>query len=404
MIDRHIIFLTLCLLLFFFQSCKTSESLKNAGKKEIAKIMLDPQDIPFVSSRVKQDASRDNESSMFESVKKMWREGNYEKARYAFTNISEKIKEDNYSEWSLWRGRLFIQQLNIRESGLASENISSLYINHDDIWIGTWTGGLLRLSEPLNHKKLWDSGGPSLAVRTVNRIISAEQYIWVLRYGQLSQYDVVSTAWTMKNDLPVTERLQDILSHKGKLYLATLGDGLWVNQSSFWEKLDTPGKFITKLEMGEDNQILVGTMDSGIYIYHSEKNTWLQPPLKEAVSANITSIESYGKIIAFGTFGTGAYIWNTANNNVTHFSKNKLGDGWVLDIAFANSRWYFGTFGSGLVSWEPEENEWDRISLADGLPSADITALFVSRNGSLWVGMLNGGVVRLHRGIHENKD
>ena len=53
--------------------------------------------------------------------------------------------------------------------------------------------------------------------------------------------------------------------------------------------------------------------------------------------------------------------------------------------------------------WNPETDEWDALSLADGLLSADAASLAAGAGG-IWAGTLQGGVVGIDRGIYSHED
>ena len=337
-----------------------------------------------------------------DEVGRLWYGGYLEDARARFlkNDVSLLSVGSRDSEWALWRGRLFTSKWKGAELGLAGENISALLADSDDIWAGTWTGGIARLSEPLDSSVTWDPGLPSLAVRTINRIARDNDTIWIVRYGSVERYNLRSGRWSVESDLPVSERLQDICFVDSKIYLATLGHGLWVYEDYRWRTISAPGLFITRIEPVDEGQILIGTMDRGVYVYQPGDNRWLRPPPGLLREANITSLtESGGKIVG-GTYGSGAFIWDLESSDVRILGEENLGDPWILAVAVSGNRYYFGTFGAGLVSLDIESETWDRIGLAEGFPSADVASLTVDNNSNIWAGTLGGGIIRISGGIY----
>ncbi len=333
-----------------------------------------------------------------EEVSQLWNEGYYDDARLQF-DAEDTVKSD---EWHLLRGKLFIKRWSGSDLGLAGENISSLLSDTDDIWAGTWTGGLIRFSDPLGTSTVWDPGLPSLAVRTVNRIRSDNGVIRVLRYASLEGYNKRSGKWFTETDLPAFDRLQDLSIINERTYLATLGYGLWVKTRDIWLNIEYPGLFINRLEEGDDGELLVATMDRGLFLYDTNNDSWTQPPSGRIREKNITSLMRVGKYIIGGTYGNGAFIWNTENSDVNTFGRDILGDPWVLAVTGIGQRFYFGTFGSGLNVLDLKSWEWDRISLAEGLLSADIASLIKDNEGNLWAGTLGGGIIRVSGSIYDD--
>ena len=337
-----------------------------------------------------------------EEVSRLWYGGYHDEARKRFwkDDVRALAHGERDSEWSIWRGRLFMECWSGSQLGLAGENVSALLADHDDIWIGTWTGGITRFSRPLEDYTLRDSGRPSLAVRTVNSIVRYGDTVWVVRYGGVERYDLRSGVWSNVGGLPVAERIQDLHICKTGTYLATLGHGMWLDDGTGWRMIRTPGLFITNLEPGADDELIVMTMDRGLFVLDAASNTWNRPPSEFLREVNVTSAVRYGERIYGGTYGFGAFVWNTESGDVERIDSAILGDSYVLAAERSQNRIFFGTFGAGLVSWNPESDTWDRVSLKEGLPSADIAALQSDGMGNIWAGTLGGGVVNVSGGIH----
>jgi len=336
-------------------------------------------------------------------VDTLWERDKREEAKRLFGEIDREKLSPGWekSQWTYLRGLLFIEKWSGPELGLAEGNISSLLVDRDDVWIGTWTGGITRLSDPLQSHTVKDAGLPTMAIRTVNRIRRYRTSIWVVRYGSLERYDTRSGIWEPVGYLPVNERLQDVCILDGKIYLATLGRGLWVREGNEWSIVPTPGKFITKLELGHDGEIIIATMNNGLFLHSPGEDIWLHPPSDVFGGVNVTSVLRSGDRVIGGTFGEGGFIWDTKTSEVLWFGLEELGDLWVLSVAELGDSLLFGTFGSGVSHLNTIDETWDRVSIEEGLPSADVTSLSVDTRGNIWVGTLGGGVVKVPGDIYD---
>ena len=341
----------------------------------------------------------------FDELRRLWEAGRLDEARIRFHRpdirlLSQGARRD---EWLLWRGRLFLSHISAADLGLAGDNISALLVDSDDLWVGTWTGGVSRRSLPLETSHTFDPGLPSAALRTVNRFRRIPSGIAVVRYGAVERYNTRSGLWESWDGLPAAERLQDILQTGRCTYLGTLGGGLWAAEGSGeWKRLAEPGSFITRLEEASGERILIAAMDRGVFIHNPAADSWLRPPDERLQNANVTSVTEYNGQIIGGTYGEGAFVWNTRTNDITRFGEERLGDSYVLAVAESEGRIFFGTFGGGVRVWTPGTEEWDTVSLDDGFLSADTASLAVGA-GSIWAGTLKGGVVSIHRGIYGNE-
>ena len=242
----------------------------------------------------------------------------------------------------------------------------------------------------------------------MNRFRRIPAGIAVVRYGAVELYDTRSGLWESWSGLPADERLQDILHSRGRIYLGTLGRGLWVSRRSGerageWTRLNEPGAFITRLEEAPGNRILIATMDRGVFIYDPSEDSWRRPPDAWLRRANVTSIMEYNGLCIGGTYGEGAFVWDTRGDGITRFGEERLGDSYVLATVESDGRIFFGTFGGGVRVWNPGTDEWDALSLADGFLSADASSLAAGA-GRIWAGTLQGGVVGIDRGIYGDED
>ena len=341
----------------------------------------------------------------FDELHGLWKAGRLDEARrrFHFPDIRRLSQHARRDEWLLWRGRLFLSHLSAADLGLAGDNISALLVDRDDLWVGTWTGGVSRRSLQLETSHTFDPGLPSADLRTVNRFRRIPFGIAVVRYGAVERYNTRSGLWESWDGLPAAEGLQDILQAGRYTYLGTLGGGLWAAEGSGeWKRVAEPGAFITRLEEASEERILIAAMDWGIFIHNPAADSWLRPPDEWLQSANVTSVTEYNGQIIGGTYGEGAFVWNTRTNDITRFGKERLGDSYVLAVAEVDGRIFFGTFGGGVRVWTPDTEEWDTVSLDDGFLSADTASLAVGA-GNIWAGTLKGGVVSINRGIYGNE-
>ena len=297
-----------------------------------------------------------------------------------------------------------------RELGLNDANISAIATDGDDVWVGSWTGGLARYTHSTGQRTVFREGPRSLLSLRVRDIATVDEYIWVGTDRGLSVYALASSRW--RHELTIGDEhepvaLAAIASIDDTVFAGTLGQGLWRDDGSGWRALEgaLPGQFITALEVVGDT-LWIGTIDLGLVIFDlasgavrsfDEINPDLGP-------RNVTAIvPASDGALWIATFGSGVYRWQPGPNRITHFSvaSGDLPDDWVLSGAAGDNGMYFGTFGGGVARFAQPGGAWSVISLAHGLPSLNVAVVTAAR-GAVYFGTLGGGVAVLseRRSVH----
>ena len=290
-----------------------------------------------------------------------------------------------------------------RELGLNDANISAIATDGDDVWVGSWTGGLARFTRSTGQRTVFRQGPRSLLSLRVRDIETVDDYIWVGTDRGLSVYALASSRW--RHELTIGDEqepvpLAAIASAGQSVFAGTLGRGLWRDDGSGWTAIGgvLPGLFITALQVVGDT-LWIGTidlglvsldLDSGAVRSFDEINPGLGPQ-------NVTAIvPGADDALWITTFGSGVYRWQPEANRISHFSVagGELPDDWVLSGAAGDSGMYFGTFGGGVARYAQADGTWSAISLAHGLPSLNVAVVTAAR-GNVYFGTLGGGVAVL---------
>ena len=164
------------------------------------------------------------------------------------------------------RVRLSWSSLSAGLLGLSDGNISSLHIDGDDLWVGTWSGGTARYSVSARRSD-------AFAAPTYPRSIEvAEHRVWVGGADGLSWFGKASGSWGAEDDFqaPSVRRVQALKLVGETLFAGTLGDGLFRRDADGWKEVsdgDLPGPFVTTLEAAVDGkELYIGTMSFGLIV------------------------------------------------------------------------------------------------------------------------------------------
>ena len=302
----------------------------------------------------------------------------------------------------LARGLMW-EHLTPRQLGMGDGNISAIATDGDDVWVGTWTGGLVRHTRSTGRRQVFREGPESLLSRRVRDIHPVGGYVWVGTDEGLSVYARSSSRWRREPVLGGGEPtpVVAVVDADGTVYAGTLGQGLWRRDASGWSRVgdeSLPGLFINTL-LVVDQTLWIGTIDLGLVSLDlragtlrsfDEENASLGPQ-------NVTAIVAESDATLWiGTFGAGLYRWEAATNRITHFSAatGQIPDDWILAAAVGDAGLYFGTFGGGAVRHDPQRETWTAISLEQGLTSLNVAVVAAAR-GRVYFGTLGAGVAIL---------
>jgi tetratricopeptide (TPR) repeat protein len=296
--------------------------------------------------------------------------------------------------------RLSWETLRPGRFGLNDANISALQVDGDDLWIGTWNGGISRYSVGQQRATVFETGSDSLIPRTVRTIEVTPTKVWIGTYQGLYQYTKASSIWqkTGFDD----EKVEALRSVGDTLYVGTLGQGLWRSRGDRWERISRgglPGNFVNCLEVQED-YLLIGTLTLGLAILDLRSGRIFSfDEINPSLPARnvIALLGEDADTLWIGTYGDGLYRWKRRENTIDHFSRTsgEIADDWVLCAVRTDSGLYFGTFGGGVSRFMPGRGVhpgfWERIGLRQGLSALDIScATYAAPN--LYFGTLGSGI------------
>ena len=278
--------------------------------------------------------------------------------------------------------------------GLKDSNVSCLRVDGDDLWVGTWNGGVSRYSVSAANSD------PFPTPPYVRSIEVADRRIWIGTTEGLSWYGKGTARWGSESN-PAADHpynVQVVRVAAGKLYAGTLGDGLLRLDDSGWEQVSDgslPGRFITCIaEDSARDRLLIGTMNIGLVILDRRNGQMgtLSELAPDFTSENITAIlPARDGRIWIGTYGEGLWAWTPATNSLRHYKGAEIADDWILSECETDRALYFGSFGGGVSVLSKTDGSWRRIGIHEGLASMDVPAI-AWRPPSVFFGTLGGGV------------
>jgi tetratricopeptide (TPR) repeat protein len=295
------------------------------------------------------------------------------------------------------RVRLLWSLITAQDLGLKDANVSSMKVDGDDLWVGTWNGGVSRYSLSAG------SSDPFPQPPYSRSIEAADRRVWIGTAEGLSWYGKGTARWGTEADPSADHpwNVQVVRSAASGLYIGTLGDGLLKQGPDGWVPVQDgslPGRFITCIsEDPARGRLLIGTMNIGLVIL--DLKTGQMSTLAELVPSftteNITTIlPARDGRIWVGTYGEGLAAWSPDSGQLRQYSRDtgpEIADNWILSSCETDRALYFGSFGGGVSVLSKADGTWRRIGIRDGLAGLDVPAI-AWRAPRVFFGTLGGGV------------
>ena len=226
-----------------------------------------------------------------------------------------------------------------------------------NLWIGTFHGGLYRFSPHLNKFTVYD-----------------------VRDGLSSNF--------------ITNIMED---NTGKMWICTEGGITKIVNDKlqiYNQKNGLPEDFIYCAIQDAENNILIGTKGSGLSIYKGEISVFTQTPEVIPNSQVWSILEDSKKRIWIGTNG-GISIYdpgNSKNKKIRMFGEI-LGRPYQIRFLKEDNQGtiWIGTDNDGVYQYNPKSDKFtENIAIYSQLPNTKkITSMDLDKQGNLWIGTLD---------------
>jgi len=181
---------------------------------------------------------------------------------------------------------------------LQKMNIHALYSEGDNLWIGTYTDGIMKMNTSnWNIKRYpYDQGKPESSCYALYK--DKQGTLWAGTMSGMCVYDESNDSFRVVKPL-YTVVIDIIEDNSGNLWFATQGDGLWKysRNSKQWKNYkhdDSENSLsdnqINSLCIDSDNQLYVAT-SNGLCVYNSQKDNFTRQKI-EAPSNDICCVIS----------------------------------------------------------------------------------------------------------------
>lgn len=319
--------------------------------------------------------------------------------------MPEFITEDVFAEYNHLLRSIYIIQIPLAEAGINDLNISSVESDIDDLWIGTWNGGVIRYSIPTKEIRILKYPEVTISPNSVKGFSIDDDRVWISLYNGLGFYKKSNSRryFSLLENGP-SGRISSVLDYEESFLASTASDGLWYFDGSYWHEQFSPSKRLNTIYQ-HDDLLYLGSQDKGLWRRNSDGLWYLLNNRFQGLNArNITTILIDENILWAGCYGEGLYSIDLNNSEVIHYTKenSNLPDNWILDSVEWNNMLFWGTLGGGLYIYDKVKNEWASLSLENGIKSLDIASITYSDN-YLVLGTLGEGIILIDEKYFEKR-
>ena len=292
------------------------------------------------------------------------------------------------------------------EQGLSHVTINEMIQDrHGALWVGT-TDGLNRYNGYDFKVFKSDTKVPnSLFDNNINALYEdATGLIWIGTFDGLHYYD---------QNLETFTRLPDAIHEATgiRIYEITSKSEseLWIGSEKGLFILDTPSLSAQKVKTTEglgsvhrlfhrnDQQLWVGTLEQGVFLYNPEQESLKSFELFEETYPVWDFHEDHSGILWVGINGGGLWYAGANEEELSPFKGTNISNDKVLSIYEDNAHnLWVGTDQGGVNKISPNRKRVYQYKHKPGtegsLSSSDIRTIFEDRKGTLWFGTWGGGL------------
>ncbi len=274
-------------------------------------------------------------------------------------------------------------------------SISDIEIDGDDIYIGTFNGGLHRFIR--SSGKMEKISLPSPNIRDV--YIDSDT-IYAATFDGVYIYDKKSSKVTsLKSPSGSLHLAQKVVKDDRYLYFSTLMSGA--------AKFDIVTSAVENLSFGSflgTNQVYAlsssprylafGTLDYGAIILDRQTNKKHIVNTEKGLNGNnIKTILIDGRFIWLGVHNGGVFRYDPETENLQKYHWDIR---YPSSMAIREAEIFIGTTGEGLWIYNRDTGRMEKLTVYEGLSSDDVQTVRIE-NDYIWIGYLEKGIDVLYR-------
>jgi len=330
-----------------------------------------------------------------------------------YDNIFTLYEDKEKNIWAgtnkgLFRFNPHVQLFNIiankkpgNAKAITTEVTDFLETQDGELLVSTWGNGIFSYDQKLQsiasasifQQKRMDG---TMVWSMVQR---ANGDVWCGMQGHALSIFEAATKRFIKQTIPLAEGKtigQLAVDNNGNIWMGTHGGAVikWDASLNTFTKQLQLNALISRIYVDSNNRIWVGTDRDGLYVLNSKTGKVLQhytssaPKNKKLLINGIADLVQYNESIFF-IAGNGLSMLNTTTNRFEYFTiANGLPSANITNLLKDKNGFVWMTSGAGIVSYHPIRKKLSHYNAADGLPNYNFIsgAAGVLNNGNIVFG------------------
>jgi DNA-binding response OmpR family regulator/ligand-binding sensor domain-containing protein/two-component sensor histidine kinase len=293
-----------------------------------------------------------------------------------------------------------------QNSNLSSDAIYSLFVDSDNnLWIGTYRGGVDLYSDRYNWFKSLTKGNGALTHNMVTAVCTAGNLLYLgLDGGGLDVYDTKTDkvkSYTTANSNIGGNNILSLSKDEGNMWMGIYGKGLGrfsLKNKSFKIYSLPPVKGTTDSnnlwQIKDDNEGSIWVLGPSVFVFNKKAEVFM--PIFQLYGCFASGMIIDGNDIWISTYGNGIYKLNKQTRKIIkHYSK-KSNDIRLINNSiryiFMDSKhhlWFYAEY-AGLYMMDERLKKITSYGIDNGLTDPNVVAIEEDKVGNLWMGTYNG--------------
>ncbi len=298
------------------------------------------------------------------------------------------LNNDNQLLYHYLYYKLNTKVINSSKIGYKDPNISSLLVDKEELYIGTWHGGLIKYNFYNDDYKFY--GNDYLKNIEIRSLYMDNLLIYIGTTGGVYVLNKRNDSISFIDELS-SYKIYSITGNENIVVFGTLEDGILIYDKKLkqFRQIEI-GSSITKCKAMENKEIFIGTSNGSIFKIDLLNNI---TKLSSNFNSPITGIDMYKDKIIVSTYSKGLFIGANFDNFISLNTKNNnFFSDYILSIVNDQDLLYCATLDNGIAILSLKDYSISTLDIYENYSNYDVNSIEISER-YIFIGTLGEGVI-----------